>query len=177
MEARLKARGLPPSPGRIGASRAGGPSGKSGSRPIGPHPDADRFNLFQAAGYYGFASWVPTLLIASGIEVTKSLGYTFIIAIAKPVGPVLGFWFADRIERKWQIVWAGMGIGGFMMLFATQTNHAWIIVFGVMVTLSNNWISFIFHGYQAELFPPASGRARSASSIPGAGRVRRSWDF
>ncbi|HEY0265162.1 MAG TPA: MFS transporter, partial [Rhizomicrobium sp.] len=48
------------------------------------------FNLFQAAGYYGFASWVPTLLIASGIEVTKSLGYTFIIAIAAPFGPLLG---------------------------------------------------------------------------------------
>ena len=48
------------------------------------------FNLFQAAGYYGFASWVPTLLIASGIEVTRSLAYTFIIAIAAPFGPAIG---------------------------------------------------------------------------------------
>jgi putative MFS transporter len=61
------------------------------------------YNLFQTIGYYGFASWVPTLLIQQGIEVTRSLQYTFIIAIANPIGPLVGVWFADRIERKWQI--------------------------------------------------------------------------
>ena len=62
------------------------------------------YNLFQSVGYYGFASWVPTLLIAKGIRVTTSLEYAFIIAIANPVGPLLGYLIADRIERKWQIV-------------------------------------------------------------------------
>ena len=32
------------------------------------------FNLFQTIGYYGFSSWVPSLLVSQGIEVTKSLG-------------------------------------------------------------------------------------------------------
>ena len=45
------------------------------------------FNFFQTFGYYGFAAWVPTLLIAKGIKVTTSLEYSFIIAIANPVGP------------------------------------------------------------------------------------------
>jgi len=40
------------------------------------------YNLFQTVGYYGFSSWAPTLLISQGIEVTKSLTYTFIIAVA-----------------------------------------------------------------------------------------------
>jgi putative MFS transporter len=31
------------------------------------------FNFFQNIGYYGFASWVPTLLIATGITTTNSL--------------------------------------------------------------------------------------------------------
>ena len=31
------------------------------------------YNLFQTVGYYGFASWVPTLLIAQGVGVTRSL--------------------------------------------------------------------------------------------------------
>ena len=47
------------------------------------------FNLVQSIGYYGFASWVPTLLLAQGITVTKSLLYTFVIALANPVGPLL----------------------------------------------------------------------------------------
>lgn len=111
------------------------------------------FNFFQTFGYYGFAAWVPTLLIAKGINVTASLEYAFIIAIANPIGPALCTLFADRMERKWQICLAATGIGVFGLLFATQTSAAALIVLGVLVTLCNNWLSYAFHGYQAELFP------------------------
>ena len=73
------------------------------------------FNLMQTIAFYGFGSWVPTLLIAKGILVTTSQEYAFIIAIANPVGPLLGMLVADRMERKWQIVSAGVGIGVFML--------------------------------------------------------------
>ena len=46
------------------------------------------FNFAQTVGYYGFASWVPTLLIAAGITTTASLGYSFAIALSAPVGPL-----------------------------------------------------------------------------------------
>ena len=111
------------------------------------------FHFFQTIGYYGFAAWVPTLLIAKGITVTKSLEYAFIIAVANPVGPLLGMLVADRMERKWQIVCAAACIGGFMYLFANTTDATFVIVLGVLVTLANNWLSFAFHTYQAELFP------------------------
>jgi MFS transporter, putative metabolite:H+ symporter len=111
------------------------------------------YNLFQTVGYYGFSSWVPTLLISQGVEVTKSLTYTFIIAIAAPVGPLIGVFFADHFERKWQIAWAAAGIAIFGLLFANETAAAEIIVCGVMITLCNNWMSFSFHCYQAELYP------------------------
>jgi MFS transporter, putative metabolite:H+ symporter len=111
------------------------------------------YNLFQTIGYYGFASWVPTFLISQGIEVTRSLEYTFIIAIANPVGPLIGVWFADRLERKWQIAWAAIGIAVFGLLFSQQTTALGVIVFGVLITLSNNWLSFSFHAYQTELYP------------------------
>src|SRR5271156_1196692 len=61
------------------------------------------FNFFQTIGYYGFASWVPTLLIATGITTTNSLQYSFLIALSAPLGPLLAYRVADRIERKWQI--------------------------------------------------------------------------
>jgi len=35
------------------------------------------FNLFQSLGFYGFASWVPTLLVARWLTVTHSLLYSF----------------------------------------------------------------------------------------------------
>ncbi len=80
------------------------------------------FNLMQTIAFYGFGSWVPTLLIAKGILVTTSQKYAFIIAIANPIGPLLGMLVADRMERKWQIVSAGVGIGVFTLLFANQAN-------------------------------------------------------
>jgi putative MFS transporter len=98
-------------------------------------------------------SWVPTLLISQGVETTKSLAYTFIIAIAAPVGPLIGIVFADRFERKWQIAWSAAGIAVFGLLFARQSTAAGVIVFGLLITLCNNWMSFSFHAYQAELYP------------------------
>jgi len=111
------------------------------------------YNLFQTVGYYGFSSWVPQLLISQHIEVTKSLAYTFIIAIAAPIGPLVGVLFADRFERKWQIAWAAIGIAVFGLLFAQQTTPEGVIVCGLLITLCNNWMSFSFHAYQAELYP------------------------
>jgi len=111
------------------------------------------FNLFQAAGYYGFASWVPTLLIESGIEVTKSLGYTFIIALAAPVGPALGLLFTDRIERKWVVSGAAMAIAAAGLAFTQAYGMFGVIACGVALTLANNILSFAYHGYQPELFP------------------------
>jgi putative MFS transporter len=111
------------------------------------------FNLFQAAGYYGFASWVPTLLIESGIEVTRSLGYTFVIAIAAPIGPALGLLFTDRIERKWVISGAALAIAASGLVFTQAHGMLGVIACGVALTLANNILSFAYHGYQPELFP------------------------
>ena len=111
------------------------------------------FNLFQTVGFYGFANWVPTLLIERGIEVTSSLRYTFIIAIAAPFGPLLAVALADKLERKWQIVLAALGIAVSGLLFARMTSAAVLILFGVLLTLANNIMSYSFHAYQAELYP------------------------
>jgi len=122
------------------------------------------FNAMQTIAFYGFGSWVPTLLIAKGIHVTTSLQYAFIIALANPVGPLLAYTIADRMERKWQIVTAGIVIGICIFLFARQELPAAVIVFGVLVTMANNWMSFALHGYQAELFPTRI-RARAVGFV------------
>jgi putative MFS transporter len=111
------------------------------------------FNLFQAAGYYGFSSWVPALLIASGIEVTRSLAYTFVMAIAAPIGPALGLLFSERVERKWIISFSALGIAASGVAFAVAHGMAAVIACGVALTLANNILSFAYHGYQPELFP------------------------
>ena len=111
------------------------------------------FHFFQTVGYYGFASWVPTLMIAAGITTTLSLRYSFLIALAAPLGPLLALGVADRVERKWQIVASAICIGVFGLLFAEQRNPALLIACGMLLTCANNCMSFAFHAYQSELFP------------------------
>lgn len=111
------------------------------------------FNLFQTVGFYGFSNWVPTLLISRGIAVTSSLRYTFIIAVAAPLGPLLAAALADKFERKWQIVGGAFGIAASGILFGQMSAVPLLILFGVLLTLSANILSFSSHAYQAELYP------------------------
>jgi len=111
------------------------------------------FNMAQVIGFYGFAAWVPTLLIARGITVTHSLEYSFIIAIANPIGPLLGTLFADRVERKRQIILGLVVMGLAMLAFSQTSSTALLIVLGVLFTLAANVMSYAYHNYQSELYP------------------------
>jgi putative MFS transporter len=121
-------------------------------------------NFFQTIGFYGFANWVPTLLIAKGIHVSQTLEYSFIIACAYPLFPLLGALFSDRIERKWQVCISCAGIAVCGILFSVQTNAVPLIVLGTLQTMMNAWLSFSAHNYQAELFPTRV-RARAVGFV------------
>ena len=111
------------------------------------------FNAAQVIGFYGFNSWVPTLLIARGINITHGLEYAFIIAISQPFGPLLGTLFADKIERKTQIIGGLACMGVLMAVFAFVSSPVLLIIIGIAFTLAANVMSYAYHGYQAELFP------------------------
>jgi MFS transporter, putative metabolite:H+ symporter len=122
------------------------------------------FNIFQTIGFYGFSNWVPSLLVKQGITVSTSLGYTTLIALAAPVGPLIGFLLGDRLERKWIIVGAAGLILVCGLIFGQTREAALIIAMGVGLTLGANIMSFSFHAYQQELFPTGI-RARAAGFV------------
>jgi MFS transporter, putative metabolite:H+ symporter len=122
------------------------------------------FNFFQSVGFYGFGNWVPKLIEASGADVLHSLQYSVAIAVAYPIGPLLCLVIADRFERKSQIVAAAIGTASFGLLFAALRAPAAMIGLGVLITLSNNLLSYAYHAYQAELFPTRI-RARAVGFV------------
>jgi putative MFS transporter len=111
------------------------------------------FNLAQTIGFYGFTSWVPIFLSSQGVGFTKSLQYSFIIAVVNPIGPLAAMRMADRWQRKWQIVGLSVVIAIAGLVFSQARAAAAVIVLGIIVTLANAWFSCAFHAYQAELFP------------------------
>ncbi|NMM00165.1 MFS transporter [Paraburkholderia sp. RP-4-7] len=128
------------------------------------------FNFCQAIGYYGFANWVPTLLIGQGITVTKSLLYSFVIAIALPVGPMITMLYADKVQRKWLIVGAAVAVIIFGLMFGQMKSAGPLIVLGVLISLAGQTISVCYHAYQSELFPTAV-RCRANGIVYSASRV------
>ena len=128
------------------------------------------FNFCQAFGFYGFANWVPTLLVEKGITVTKSLQYSFIVAFAYPIAPLLAASFADRLERKWIICGACVAIIAFGTAFSQLTAPALLILSGVLLTAANMTMSYAYHAYQTELFP-TSIRARASGLVYSMSRV------
>lgn len=128
------------------------------------------FNFCQAIGYYGFANWVPTLLIGQGITVTKSLLYSFVIAFALPVGPMIAMLFADKIQRKHLIVGGALAVIVCGLAFAQMKSVLPLIAFGVLISLAGQLISVCYHAYQAELFPTAV-RCRANGIVYSASRV------
>ncbi|HEY4318637.1 MAG TPA: MFS transporter [Herbaspirillum sp.] len=122
------------------------------------------FHIFQTVSFFGFANWVPTLLIKQGITVTSSLLYTTLIGIAAPIGPLLGYLVADRFERKHVIVcMAALNIVCGLS-FSHVGAPAAIVALGICLTLSSNIISFTYHAYQQELYP-TDIRARAVGFV------------
>ncbi|VVE35355.1 Inner membrane metabolite transport protein YdjE [Pandoraea terrae] len=122
------------------------------------------FNICQTVGFYGFANWVPTLLVKQGITVTTSLAYSSVIALAAPVGPLLGLWLADKFERKTMIVvMAGVNIVCGLAFSQVTSSYA-LIAMGICLTLAGNMISYSYHAYQTELFPTGI-RARAVGFV------------
>ena len=122
------------------------------------------FNVFQTVGFYGFQNWAPSLLISQGIDVTKSLGYTTLIALAAPVGPLIGFWLGDRVERKWVIVGAAALLLVAGLVFGATREGAVIVAMGLLMQIAANGMSYSFHAYQQELFPTGL-RARASGFV------------
>ncbi|WP_114811291.1 MFS transporter [Paraburkholderia kururiensis] len=128
------------------------------------------FHVFQTMGYYGFANWIPTLLVKQGITVTTSLMYASIIAIAAPLGPLAGLVIADRFERKTVIVCMAAVNVVCGLLFSQARETVLLVSLGVCLVLAGNIISYSYHAYQAELFP-TSMRARAVGFVYSWSRV------
>ena len=111
------------------------------------------FQFCQTISVFGFTSWVPVLLVERGYTVVHSLTYTTVILLSAPLGGTLSLFFAERFERKWQLVGSALGIGLFGFAFAFSSSLLLMLASGVLMTLCNNWLIATFHPYASELFP------------------------
>ena len=105
--------------------------------------------------YYGFFTWIPTLLVKQGMTITKSFGYSIVIYLAQIPGYYSAAFVSERLDRKWTIV-AYMLLGGVSAYFLSNARS------DAAITLAGFSLSFFMNGtyagiyaYTPELYPTA----------------------
>lgn len=126
--------------------------------------------VFNLLGFYGFQAWIPTLLVAHGFTIVKSLTFTSIMALGAAPGALLAWPFIDRFQRRWLILISDILIASFALLYGTSTSDAGILLFGLAVSLSSQMGTAFMFTYSPEIFPT---RVRTTGSgfANGIGRI------
>jgi putative MFS transporter len=126
--------------------------------------------IFQTLGFYGFSSWVPTLLAAHGFSLTSTLTYSSAITLGAPVGALIAALVSDRIDRKWSITGTAVIIAVFGLLYGATFQPIFIVVFGFLVNVFIQTFASFIYVYSPELYP-TEARASGAGLTYGVGRL------
>ncbi len=120
--------------------------------------------------YYGFFSWIPTLLVDKGITVTKSFSFSLIIYIAQIPGYFSAAYFNEKLDRKYviSIYLTGSAISAFWL--SRMNDPVWITAAGVFLSFFLNGTYAGVYAYTPEVFPTwlratATGLASSFGRI------------
>lgn len=103
--------------------------------------------------FYGFFTWIPTLLIQRGIEVTRSFDYTLIIFLAMIPGFFSAAWLSERIDRKNTIAVYLLGSALSAYWLSQSSDPGQILLSGAMLSFFLNGSIGATYAYTPELFP------------------------
>jgi putative MFS transporter len=126
--------------------------------------------IFQTLGFYGFASWVPTLLTKEGFSVVHSLAYTSVMTIGSPLGALMASFMADRMDRKWFITVDAVAIAVCGLLYGFSREAGLIMLFGFLTAFFLQAFPTILSSYTPELFPTGM-RSSGMGFTYGVGRL------
>lgn len=105
--------------------------------------------------YYGFFTWIPTLLVKQGMTITKSFGYSLIIYLAQIPGYYSAAFVSEKLDRKWTIV-LYMLLGGVSAhLMSNAGSDASITTAGALLSFFMNGTYAGIYAYTPELYPTA----------------------
>jgi putative MFS transporter len=105
--------------------------------------------------YYGFFTWIPTLLVKQGMTITKSFGYSIIIYLAQIPGYYSAAFISEKVDRKWTIVIYMLLGGASAYLMSQARSDAAITLAGFSLSFFMNGTYAAIYAYTPELYPTA----------------------
>ncbi|MEV6234947.1 MFS transporter [Saccharopolyspora shandongensis] len=103
--------------------------------------------------YYGFFTWIPSLLVQQGMTMSKSFTYSLLITIAQVPGYYSAAYLSERLDRKRTI--AGYLTGGAIAAFLLSQGSAdaQVLIFGALLSFFMNGTYAALYAYTPEVYP------------------------
>jgi putative MFS transporter len=154
----------PPRHGRVGYS------GLLRERYLGRTILLTAVSILGTVGFYGFFSWVPTLLFQHGITVVRSLTYTSVMALCNPLGALIAADLIERFERRWFNVGVSVFVAVCGVAFGLSDDPILIMLLGSLVVMGLQAATVSSYTYASELYPTEL-RSQGNGITYGIGRV------
>ena len=120
--------------------------------------------------YYAFFTWIPSLLVASGMTITRSFGYSIAIYLAQIPGYFSAAYMNERIGRQATIasymIMGGISAIGLAIAGTDQT----VMLAGICLSFFMNGTYAGVYAYTPELFP-TEVRATGMGTASSVGRI------
>jgi putative MFS transporter len=126
--------------------------------------------IFQTLGFYGFVSWVPTLLAEHGFSLATSLTFSALTTIGAVPGALLAWPISDRFHRKAPAVIVAVLIAACGISYGLSFNAVAIVAFGFAVSFLIQTFAALLYAYTPELYP-TSVRNTGSGLAYGVGRL------
>ncbi len=120
--------------------------------------------------YYAFFTWIPSLLVESGMTITRSFGYSIAIYLAQVPGYFSAAYLNERIGRQATIA-SYMILGGLSAIaLALSHSDSTVMLAGVCLSFFMNGTYAGVYAYTPEIFPTAL-RATGTGTASAIGRL------
>ncbi|WP_236792986.1 MFS transporter [Amycolatopsis sp. GM8] len=103
--------------------------------------------------YYGFFTWIPSLLVKQGFDISKSFLFSILIYLAQIPGYYSAAFISEYLERKWTIVLylTGGAVGALGLAFSGSS--AEILIWGCVLSFFMNGNAALEYSYTSEIYP------------------------
>jgi putative MFS transporter len=124
----------------------------------------------------GLGGWLPSIMVAKGFTITKSLQYTLAMNFAVPCASICMMYTLDKYGRKITSVCAFVGAGIMAIIFANAQTDMQLLVAGFIMIFFVQVAGNAMQIFASEVFP-TNARASGFGWAAGVGRLATAGIF
>jgi len=124
----------------------------------------------------GLGGWLPSIMVAKGFTITKSLQYTLAMNFAVPCASICMMYTLDKYGRKVTSVYAFVGAGIMAIVFANAKSDMQLLAAGFLMIFFVQVAGNAMQIFASEVFP-TNARASGFGWAAGVGRLATAGIF